>query len=187
MFSIALKELRENKKLSQKQLAADLHISQSTVGMWESGKREPNFEMLTKLAEYFNVSTDYLIGNLDTPTPKTLDEQFLFYDIYKSLCLKNGETVSRVAEKLNIQKSNVTAWKNGGVPRADVLMNIAEYFGCSVDYLLGRDQEQEKSLDKQLDSIEFALFGEVKELTEEQKRDILNYARFLKSQDRDIK
>lgn len=107
----------------------------------------------------------------------------MFYDIYESLCLKNGETVSRVAEKLNIQKSNVTAWKNGGVPRADVLMNIAEYFGCSVDYLLGRDQEQEKSLDEQLEGIEFALFGEVKELTEEQKRDILNYAKFVKSRD----
>lgn len=62
MFRIKLKELRENKNISQYKLAADLQIAQSTVGSWESGTRECNFNMLIKLADYFNVSIDFLLG-----------------------------------------------------------------------------------------------------------------------------
>lgn len=62
MFRIRLKQLRENKQLSQRALAAELGIAQSTVGMWESGKREPDSSVLVKITEYFNVSVDYLLG-----------------------------------------------------------------------------------------------------------------------------
>lgn len=62
MFRIVLKQLREEKQLSQAALAKILGVRQSTVGMWESGKNYPEFKTLEKLAAYFNVSTDYLIG-----------------------------------------------------------------------------------------------------------------------------
>lgn len=58
MFRFQIKELREKKGISQKALADDLGIAQSTVGNWESGTREPNFDMLKKIAEYFGVSID---------------------------------------------------------------------------------------------------------------------------------
>ena len=62
MFSIRLKGLRENAGLSQKLFAEQMGISPSTVGMWESGRREPNFATTSKLANFFNVTTDYLLG-----------------------------------------------------------------------------------------------------------------------------
>ena len=65
MFRIQLKTLRENKGLSQSQLASDFGISQGTVGNWESGTREPSFETISKLANYFDVSVDYLLGRDD--------------------------------------------------------------------------------------------------------------------------
>ncbi|MBR2181532.1 MAG: helix-turn-helix transcriptional regulator, partial [Oscillospiraceae bacterium] len=68
MFRIQLKKLRENKGISQSQLASDLGISQGTVGNWESGIREPSFETISKLAKYFNVSVDYLLGRSDELT-----------------------------------------------------------------------------------------------------------------------
>lgn len=71
MFALRLKELRENKGLSQKQLANKLDVSQSTVGMWESQKREPNFSTTEKIANFFGVSIDYLLDNTtsaNTPT-----------------------------------------------------------------------------------------------------------------------
>ena len=71
MFALRLKELRENKGLSQKQLANKLDVSQSTVGMWESKKREPNFSTTEKIANFFGVSIDYLLDNTtsaNTPT-----------------------------------------------------------------------------------------------------------------------
>lgn len=63
MFSLRLKELREKMGLSQRDLAEEIGVSQGTIGNWESGTREPNFETVRKLAEYFSVSTDFLLGN----------------------------------------------------------------------------------------------------------------------------
>lgn len=60
---VELKRQRENIELSQQRLAEKIGVSQATVGMWESGKREPNFTMLCKLADFFNVSTDTLLGH----------------------------------------------------------------------------------------------------------------------------
>ena len=63
MFQIALKKLRENNGMSQKKLAEELGLSQSTVGMWESGKNRPEYSNLLKLAEIFNVSVSELTEN----------------------------------------------------------------------------------------------------------------------------
>ena len=55
-------DLRKHRGLSQYQLAKLLNIATSTLGMYETGNRKPNVEMLEQIAEFFNVSTDYLLG-----------------------------------------------------------------------------------------------------------------------------
>ncbi len=65
MFRIRLKELREQKGLSQDAFSKDIGVSQSTVGNWESGTRQPKMAVLEKIARYFDVSTDYLLGRSD--------------------------------------------------------------------------------------------------------------------------
>lgn len=60
-----LKELREEKKISQKALASTLSISASTVACWEIETREPSLQALVDLSEYFGVTIDYLLGNSD--------------------------------------------------------------------------------------------------------------------------
>ena len=72
MFSLKLKELREKAGLSQYAFADKFGVAQSTVGNWESGKREPNFETTRKLADFFSVSVDYLLDRdgVYTPTPR---------------------------------------------------------------------------------------------------------------------
>lgn len=67
MFQLRLKQLREQKKISQQQLANALSVSQSTVGMWESGKNKPEYTTLLKIAEYFGVSLDELAGEKESP------------------------------------------------------------------------------------------------------------------------
>lgn len=66
MFNIKLKELRKKKNLSQSTLADRLNVSQTAYGKWEIGTREPNIETIKFLANYFDVSIDYLLDN-DTP------------------------------------------------------------------------------------------------------------------------
>lgn len=61
-FMNVLKNLRNKKEISQVELAKDLGLSAGTIGMYESGKRKPSFEALESIADYFNVSIDYLVG-----------------------------------------------------------------------------------------------------------------------------
>ena len=58
-----LKELREKKKYTMQELADLLNISRSTVSLYESRKRQPDFKTLKQIADIFNVSVDYLLGH----------------------------------------------------------------------------------------------------------------------------
>ena len=65
-FSTRVKELREKAGLSMDQLATQLDIKKSRVNMWENNGTVPRMDILLKLANHFNVTTDYLLGNDDT-------------------------------------------------------------------------------------------------------------------------
>lgn len=60
-FGNRLKKLREEKKINQIELSKILNIANSTLSLYENGGREPNYETLTRIADYFKVSTDYLL------------------------------------------------------------------------------------------------------------------------------
>ena len=60
-----LRELRRKKKKSQIALALDLDMCQNTISRYETGEREADYATLIKLADYFDVSTDYLLGKSD--------------------------------------------------------------------------------------------------------------------------
>lgn len=62
MFGDILKELRIDKHLTQEQLSQELDVSRQLISKWESHQSTPAPEMLVYIADYFNVSTDYLIG-----------------------------------------------------------------------------------------------------------------------------
>lgn len=63
MFAKRLRDLRESKNLQQKDIANELEVLEATISMWETGKRIPYSDMLVKIANYFDVSVDYLLGN----------------------------------------------------------------------------------------------------------------------------
>lgn len=126
MFKVRLKELREEKGMNQREFAADFGVSPATVGMWESGAREPRtLEQLQRIADYFHVTVDYLLGNVNEPN---------FY-----------------------------------LDNESILNDINSY-------------ETAPNLDQQLSGIDFALSGEIHDLTDAEKQDILDYIRFKKSQ-----
>lgn len=62
-----LKELRKQKKISQLQLALDLNMNQNSISRYETGEREADYETLIKLADYFDVSVDYLLERTNNP------------------------------------------------------------------------------------------------------------------------
>lgn len=68
MFANRLKLLREERGLNMRQTAKKLELPYTTYVGYEKNEREPNSEILSKLADYFNCSTDYLLGHTDDPT-----------------------------------------------------------------------------------------------------------------------
>ncbi|MGI6005081.1 MAG: helix-turn-helix domain-containing protein [Christensenellales bacterium] len=66
-FSIVLSTLRKKHNLSLDKLASEIGITNQAVSLLEKGKRSPSFEVLMSLADYFDVSLDYLVGRSDDP------------------------------------------------------------------------------------------------------------------------
>ncbi|KXT67240.1 helix-turn-helix domain-containing protein [Streptococcus gallolyticus] len=74
MFPERLKALRKEAKLTQKQMAEALNIKQPTYAQWENGRTKPKGETLERFANFFNVSTDYLLGKTDIKNSSELTE-----------------------------------------------------------------------------------------------------------------
>jgi transcriptional regulator with XRE-family HTH domain len=99
-FKDNFKRLRQEKNVAQKDLASFFSVAQTTISKWETGERTPSYEMLSKIADYFQVSTDYLLA--DTPTDAKFDLQMFSNnkasEVYianafgKLLTLKNEES-----------------------------------------------------------------------------------------------
>ena len=68
MFANQLGFLRRSQQLTQEQLADKLGVTKQSVSNWENGNIMPSVEMLEKIADYFNVSIDYLLERTDDPT-----------------------------------------------------------------------------------------------------------------------
>ncbi|MBQ9842247.1 MAG: helix-turn-helix transcriptional regulator [Clostridia bacterium] len=62
-----LRELRKARRISQLKLAIDLNTNQNTISRYETGEREPGIAELIALADYFDVSLDYLLERTDSP------------------------------------------------------------------------------------------------------------------------
>lgn len=70
-----LKKLRLSKKLTQEELGKIIHVTKVSISGYESGDRTPDSENLVRLADYFEVTTDYLLGRSNNPN-MTEDEEF---------------------------------------------------------------------------------------------------------------
>ncbi len=75
MLNERLKLLREERDLKQKDMAKYLDITPSAYGYYEQGEREPDLKTLNRLADYFNVTIDYLLGRSDIRNYKELEEK----------------------------------------------------------------------------------------------------------------
>ena len=62
-----IRELRKARRITQLKMALDLDMSQNTISRYESGEREPGIAELIRIADYFRVSIDYLVGRPDDP------------------------------------------------------------------------------------------------------------------------
>lgn len=75
-FGIKIKELREERKLTQKELGKILNLRNTTISAWEKDIAEPPYDILKKLCVLFEVSADYLLGLEDETGAKTYSAKY---------------------------------------------------------------------------------------------------------------
>lgn len=172
-----IKELRKEKKITMKQLGDIIGVAESTISLYENGKRQPDNDILLKLAEYFNVSVDYLLGyNIESKEIQTARKNA------KKLYEEHpGMPFDYIEKKTHTNYATFHSWINGyGDFFNNKLYILADLFNVSVDYLLGLTTSP-SFVEKEMQGIDFALWGEVKDLTDEEKQDIIKFAKFTKS------
>lgn len=115
-FGTRLENLLEERNISQKQLSKELHIAPSTLNGYLRRNREPDFTTLIELADYFHVSTDYLLGitNLRSPSSTTdiyNDDEGDLISIYRALKPKEQNYLLKQAHIYYDQDLNSTKKK----------------------------------------------------------------------------
>ncbi|AYH40748.1 helix-turn-helix domain-containing protein [Christensenella minuta] len=101
----------------------------------------------------------------------------IFWEKLNHLCTEQNTTVTAVLKELKISTSKGTAWRNGSVPNGVILDKLADYFGVSTDYLLGRTEERgfvSKHAASTIDGTEYD------DLPEEAIEEMENYRAYLR-------
>lgn len=114
-FGDRLKELRNRRNKSQAELAEDLKVAKSTISMYERGERNPDFETLEAIADYFNVDMNYLLGK-DDGSVYYLDPEAaeMAQELYKRPEMKVLFDASRKATREDIEQVAEILKKLGG-------------------------------------------------------------------------
>ncbi|MFA5576323.1 MAG: helix-turn-helix domain-containing protein [Tissierellaceae bacterium] len=105
MFSGILKELRENKNITQKELAKYLNITDRNIRYYETGDRIPSTDILEKIADYFDVSVDYLLGrtSVKKSVEKAIKEYYETSFDMKNLSPESQEDLKKYIELLKMK------------------------------------------------------------------------------------
>jgi len=113
-----------------------------------------------------------------------------FYETLSSLMKKRNVTAKQLSEKLKIGKNQFKYWKdNGNIPNGETLISLADYFDCSVDYLLGRKETKKAAVlpVESSDTKKEQLIKNYELLNDEGQEDLLDYSEMLASNPRKIK
>lgn len=137
-FSKALKTLRIKAGLSQQELAKILQISNSAISMYERGEREPDFKTLISIANYFNVTTDYLItGNIGFTFANIKPTNELYENI-KAIREENKISTKELAEILHRPEKLYIDCENGKFNfTPDDVSKLSRYFKIPYEDLYG--------------------------------------------------
>jgi len=103
----------------------------------------PKPVVLIRIADYFNVSVEYLLGRTDNSYFVKAETETTFLERYQLLKAENNFTDYAIAQKLHITTSYTTNWKNKKyMPSIINLIELSEIFKVSIDYLLGRTDDR---------------------------------------------
>ena len=138
-FQHRLIELMSDEECSKSELAEKAQISVSVLTRAEIYAIIPSVKVLIKIADSFEVSLPYLLGETDKRDFYPTEESNAFHERLQKLVEERGTNYSRIASVMPFSKNFFYEWqRTKTLPSLDYLKALAEYFGVSIDYLLGR-------------------------------------------------
>ncbi len=148
-FGERLKFLRTQEGITQKQLAEKTGTSERGIQNYEAGIRNPAYEALITLSDFFGVTIDYLVGKSDFLDYSASEDMIPF----PMMCVRlrqlreaKGLNVVDVAKLIEDSPRNYAGYEEGEVlPRLRTICALADLFDVSLDYLIGRSDTTEMS------------------------------------------
>ncbi len=139
-FSENLNELAFDKNLTFEEFAKAVEIDRSVIYKYLRKECLPTLPNLIKIADYFDCSADYLLGLSQTNTNTGFKSAPPFSQRFKELLKSKNLTRYKFLQEIHFARQSVDDWYNGKrYPNIDNTLELAKYFGCSIDYLLGRE------------------------------------------------
>lgn len=178
-----IKSLCQENKITINALIERIGASKSFIYDMEKRNRIPSADIISLAANVLNTSTDYLLGRINESGPPSVDSMDVVQTAarIKDICQEQNISAYKLSKDIGVTQGMISYWKSGDrVPSAKNLISLADYFGCSVDYLLGRTDEKKPPAIQQ-EALELAL----NDLTVEELQDVLEYVRLVKSKRND--
>lgn len=135
-FQKRLTELLINNNLTQLKLGNAIGISSTAINGYFNENYYPALDVCKKLAKYFDCSINYILGlseNKENKNTNTND----FFTNFNKLMKETKLSIKKTLENLQMSEHNYYRWRDGQIPKTVNLVEIAEYFNVSVDYLIG--------------------------------------------------
>ena len=134
VFPVRLRRLLKDKGETQQELADYLGCTRQMISYYSDGSSSPNVRTIVKIAEYFNVTTDYLLGVKSEA--KSEKNKSVFACRLSALSI--GKTQKEIGDALGVSRATIGYYQNDERhPDIIALARIARYFGVSSDYLIG--------------------------------------------------
>lgn len=185
-----IKQLLCKKGISDRQMMADAGVKRGVLDNMKNGSM-PSADKLSLIADYLQVSIDYLLGRDAEDDTEENAEGSMFWERFYAACKERGTSPTAVCLEIGLSNATATGWRHGTQPRADVLAKLARYLSVSVDYLLGIDipaQADDKSGDMiAMKGTRAEWAAIMSKMTDEQLLQLRDYAEFLIAKNKDDK
>ena len=139
IFAESLSELILEANLTPSAFAEQLGCGKGTISRYLNGNKMPSIELLVRMADFFQCSTDYLLGIETEKYPRVFKAMIPFQQRLPLLCKHLNTTKAEMKRKCEFAESAIYFWQSGDrKPSLDSIYKIAVAYNCSIDFILGR-------------------------------------------------
>ena len=148
-FPLRLKRARKSYGFTQDEVAKELMMNRVNLSRYETGVNEPDMETIAQLADFYGVSTDWLLGKGENSSKPAISNWTgskghikSFPEKLKEARKKSGLSQAKVAKILKIPRSTITKYELGQLqPSLETLIRLTVFYGITSDWLLGLTED----------------------------------------------